>query len=104
MKQNSSQWMPFNSLFNGNEEKDKIVVINKKKPILSEEQIEAIENKIIEAFTEQVPVIIIHFHKYDFIESIGIITKIDSIKKTITLNHNEIIYFINIIKIFIKNT
>ena len=63
MKQNSSQWMPFNSLFNGNEEKDKIVVINKKKPILSEEQIEAIENKIIEAFTEQVPVIIIHFHK-----------------------------------------
>ena len=39
MKQNSSQWMPFNSLFNGNEEKDKIVVINKKKPILSEEQI-----------------------------------------------------------------
>ena len=47
MKQNSSQWMPFNSLFNGNEEKDKIVVINKKKPILSEEQIEAIENKKI---------------------------------------------------------
>ena len=47
MNQNSSHWMPFNSLFNGNEEKDKIVVINKKKPVLSEEQIEAIENKII---------------------------------------------------------
>lgn len=104
MNQNSSHWMPFNSLFNGNEEKEKITVINKKKPVLSEEQIEAIENKIIEAFTEQVPVIIIHFYKYDFIKSTGIITKIDSIKKTITLNHNEIIYFINIIKIFIKNT
>ena len=33
MKQNSSHWMPFNSIFNGNEEKEKIVVINKKKPV-----------------------------------------------------------------------
>ena len=72
MNQNSSHWMPFNSLFNGNEEKEKITVINKKKPVLSEEQIEAIENKIIEAFTEQVPVIIIHFHKYDFIKYLEI--------------------------------
>ena len=104
MKQNSSQWMPFNSLFNGNEEKDKIVVINKKKPILSEEQIEAIENKIIEAFTEQVPVEIIHYKKYNYISSKGIITKINSVRKTITLNNDEILYFANIIKILIKNT
>lgn len=105
MNKNEKSWMPFNSIFNGNEEKRNIAKNSKKtKPILSEEQIENIENKIIEAFTEQIPVTIIHYKKYEFIKSVGIITKINSVKKTITLNDKETIYFINIVNIFIKNT
>lgn len=100
----NSKWMPFNSIINGNEEKEKLSVVKKVKPILSEEQIEIIESFIIEAFTEQVPVEIIHYKKYNYISSKGIITKINSIRKTITLNNNEILYFANIIKILIKNT
>ena len=60
----NSKWMPFNSIINGNEEKEKLSVVKKVKPTLSEEQIEIIENIIIEAFTEQVPVEIIHYKKY----------------------------------------
>ena len=62
----NSKWMPFNSIINGNEEKEKLSVVKKVKPILSEEQIEIIENIIIEAFTEQVPVEIIHYKKYNY--------------------------------------
>lgn len=101
---NQNKWMPFNSLFNGNEEKKKLGDnFKKNKPILSDEQLEGIENKIIEAFTEQIPVTIIHFKKYDYMETNGFITKINSVKKNITIDNNETIYFINIIDILIKN-
>lgn len=94
-----NNWRSFNAVFNGNEEKKKLEINKKDKPILSEEQIEIIENKIIEAFTEQIKVTIIHYKKYDFYKSNGIITNINTVKKTITLNNNETIYFMNIVKI-----
>ena len=99
-----NHWMPFNSLFDGNQEKEKMNIFKFDKPVLSDEQITLIENTIIEAYTESVPVVVTHYQKYNFIKSEGLITKIDSIKKNITLNNKDIIYFVNIIEIFIKNT
>ncbi len=100
------KWAPFNSVINGSQvikeikfEKSKI-----NKPILSEEQIANLEEKIITAYAGN-SVIKLYFYKNEHINIIdGKITKLDSVNKKIIINNKTSIYFNNIIDILIKNT
>jgi len=98
-------WSPFNSVINNkvimSEIKSKENRINK--PILSEEQINDIENTIIESFTSNLNVMVSYYNNYKIDTYIGLINKINSTNKTITIN-NKILYFNNILKISIKKT
>ncbi len=96
-----NKWAPFNSVIHEKKilkelqmEKSKI-----RKPILSEDMIENLENKILDSFENQTPVEITYYYKEHLLKKSGIITKIDSISKKIVLNQNFVLYFPNIIEI-----
>lgn len=95
------RWAPFNSVINGN---DLLVEIHEektrfKKPTLSEEQIYELEEKIISSYTEHTNINIIFYKNEHAYKVSGIVTKLDSISKKITINGKNILYFSNIIKI-----
>ena len=100
------KWAPFNSVINGSEilkeikfEKNKVA-----KPILSEEQIRELEEKIITAYSGNI-LTSIYFYKNGHINIInGRITKLDSVNKIIIIDNKSKIYFNNIINILEKNT
>lgn len=100
------KWAPFNSVINGSEilkeinfEKCKVT-----KPILSEEQIRELEEKIITAYSGNI-LTSIYFYKNGHINIInGRITKLDSVNKIIIIDNKSKIYFNNIINILEKNT
>lgn len=100
------KWAPFNSVIDGNQilkeikfEKSKI-----QKPILSDEQISDLEEKIITAYTQNIK-ISLYFYKNEHINTIdGKITKLDSVNKLIIINNTTKMYFNNIIDILEKNT
>ena len=94
------KWAPFNSLFN-----DKILakeVENKKekveKPILSEDQIEYLNEKIFEVYTNHLKINLFIYKNQKIIKLIGFINNINTNKKCITFN-NTYIYFNQILKI-----
>lgn len=88
------KWQPFDSVISGKnviksimQEKEKI-----KKPILSEEETNQIEDMIIEAFYEESEVIL-EYYKNGFIKTIkGKIKKIDHITKMIYLNNTSLLF------------
>lgn len=95
------KWAPFNSLINGyyliksiEYEKNKIP-----KPILSEEQINIIEQKIIEAYIDQTKLELKIYKNGYIYNTYGLITKINSINKKIILNNKKVIYFFEILDI-----
>lgn len=102
MTTKNGAWAPFNSVMNGQnvlnhltEEKNKVA-----KPILSDDQKIELENKIIEYY-EQKDEITINYYESGYIKKlIGIITKIDPIKRKIYINNNLSLYFSNIVDIF----
>ncbi len=87
------KWAPFSSVINGNillkeihEEKSRII-----KPTLSEEQIQELEDKTL---------VTIFFYKSEHIYILkGIISKINTATKEITVNNQKVIFFSNIIRI-----
>lgn len=95
------KWQPFDSVISGklivdsiNQEKKKI-----NKPILSEEEILNIENKIIDAFYCKYE-ITINYYTNGYVKSIkGKIKKIDHVTKMIYLN-NITLLFNQIISIY----
>lgn len=100
------KWAPFNSVINGNEVLEEIKFEKSKitKPILSEEQVANLEEKIIIAYSGKV-LISLYFYKNGYINIInGRITKLDSVNKIIIINNKTKIYFDNIIDILEKNT
>ena len=94
------KWAPFNSVINGsnilNEINKNRNTINK--PILSEDQIELLNEKIFEAYTNHLKVIIYIYKNFNIIKLEGFINSINTIKKTITFNNSRI-YFNQILKI-----
>ena len=89
----SIKWAPFNSVINTKEiisdmEKSKIDIM----PILSEEQKDNLEKKIISAYYEQIPINITFFFNSK------IIKKTDTIKKIDFTYHK--IYFNNFVLLF----
>ena len=96
------KWQPFNSLFNAgviiqdiNKEKSK-----EKCPILSEDQLENIEDTIKNAYILKQNVDIKYYYDGNIIEKLGKINYLDIQNKNICLS-NKIIYFKQILKITI---
>lgn len=95
------KWQPFNSVIssqkimeNLRKEKEKV-----EKPILSDEEIKEIEEKIIEAYYSQ-ELVILKFYKDGYINSLrGKIKKIDQITKMIYFNDTKI-FFKQILSIY----
>lgn len=88
------KWQPFNSVISSKSivrtltaEKAKI-----SKPILSEEEIKQLEEKIIDAYYCQSNVTL-HYYKNGYIQELkGMIKKIDHVSKMIYLNSSSIFF------------
>ena len=88
-------WAPFNSVINNHDImsdiKDKENNITK--PNYTEEQLEELEFKIINAYTSQDQIYINYYHNHKNISINGIISKIDPIYKRIYINDKYINFF-----------
>lgn len=102
MNNEGKRWAPFNSVINGHSVLDEIheEQTRFKKPILSEEQIYELEEKLILSYTEKTSIDIIFYRQQHAYKISGIVTKLDQASKKITINGKNILYFGNIIKIF----
>ena len=94
------KWAPFNSVINSstiiNElEKDKNRI---NKPTLSEDQIEFLNEKIFEVYTNHLKINLYIYKDFKIIKLIGFINNINTQKKCITFNKTYI-YFNQILKI-----
>ncbi len=94
------KWAPFNSVIN-----DKTIIkdlINKKrkitKPTLSQDQIDFLNEKIFEAYTNHIKVNLFIYINENVIKLIGFVNNINVSKKYITFNKSHI-YFNQILKI-----
>ena len=99
---NAIKWAPFNSVINGGSVINELIrEQNKvKKPILTEEKIEEIEDYIISSYQSSIEIDIKYYKNYKFERIKGIITKIDALNKKITLENGISLYFCNIIDFF----
>ncbi len=95
------KWMPFDSLENSKKIVESILYEKSKieKPILSKEQIEEIEEKLIEAFYEQEPITLQVYKNGSIKKMTSTILSIDTIYKKIILKNHEKILFNQIIAI-----
>ena len=95
------KWLPFDSLVNSKSVVESILYEKRKvkKPILSLEQTEDIEKKLIEAFYAQEK-ITLQIYKNGYIKSItSTIVSMDGTYKKITLATNDTILFSQIVSI-----
>ena len=95
------KWAPFNSIITLNDIKKKIK--NERDitsyPILSEEELNSIQDNILTAYHLQEEVIITYFYNYKLYKLKGIINLIIPEKKLIIINKNIRLYFNQIVKI-----
>jgi len=94
------KWAPFNSLIS-----DKVIIkeiTHKKnivdKPTLSEDQIEYLNDKIFEAYTNHIKVNLSIYKNQNVIKLVGFVNNINVSKKYITFNNTHI-YFNQILNI-----
>ena len=94
------KWAPFNSVINGNILVNELLKNKKKinKPTLSEDQIELLNEKIYEAYTNHIKVKLSIFKDMNIYEINGYINNINTTNKSITFN-NSYIYLNQIIAI-----
>ncbi len=94
------KWAPFNSLFNDNKLLNEIKTKKEKinKPTLSSDQIEFLNEKIFEAYTNHLKVYIDIYKDQKINKLTGYINNINLNKKCITFN-NSYIFFNQILKI-----
>ena len=94
------KWAPFNSLFDDKKIYNEInkTKQNIDKPILSADQIEYLNEKIFEAYTNHIKVNLSIYKNHNIINLIGFINNININKKCITFNNNYI-FFNQILKI-----
>ena len=96
-----AKWAPFNSVVPGKEMvsdvlKRKNVV---KMPILSEDQINELENKLINSYNNQNEIRIKYFRGGRYYLRKGIVVNIDVLGRKIILNDNYNLFFSQIIEI-----
>ncbi len=94
------KWQPFNSVVNNKaiintvlKEKSKITM-----PLISEDEKDILENKIIDAYYKQIPINIIYFKNGTLLNIKSKITKIDQVYKLVYLN-NQKLWFKQIVDI-----
>lgn len=97
---NYIKWMPFNSVINSNQVLNDLLLQKNKisKPTLSEDQIDYLNDKIFEVYTNHIKVNLFIFKNNNIIKLIGFVNNINVNKKYITFNNNHI-YFNQILKI-----
>jgi len=88
------KWAPFNSLFN--DKKIKNEVNNNKikitKPTLSNDQLEYLNEKIFDAYTNHYKVNLYIYKNESILKLTGFINNINTDKKTITFNNNYVFF------------
>lgn len=101
------KWAPFNSVIS-----DKTIIkelMNRKrkiqKPTLSQDQIDYLNDKIFEAYTNHIKVNLFIFNNQNVIKLIGFVNNINVNKKYITFNNNHIFFnqILNISNFFEEN-
>jgi len=88
------KWSPFNSLFNDEKIKNEVNSKREKviKPILSYDQIEYLNEKIFDAYTNHYKVVLYIYKNESIVKLDGFINNINIDKKTITFNNNHIFF------------
>lgn len=88
------KWLPFNSLINNKIVVEKVLKEKAKikMPILSEDEIKELEEKILNAYYEKIKVKITYYKNGYLYEVISEIKKIDSSNKLIYLNNTKLIF------------
>lgn len=107
MLNNSSlRWAPFNALIDSKEVKEELSYKRNSiaRPTLSPDQIEEFERIIIDAYKSNLPIEIQYYQNAHAKILIGRISKIDALKKKLSLTDGATIYFYNIINISYKST
>ena len=96
-----NKWMPFNAVCDGNNLVDEIIYEKSKirKPILSEDQLNNIQTKILESFNSKELIKIKYYMNNRIYELDSIIKKIDNINKLIEFKNGKKLYFSQIINI-----
>ena len=96
------KWQPFNELVSSGKminevlsEKNKI-----KMPVLSDDQIQELQNKIIISFNNQTNIKIKYYRDGRFYLMEGKVTNIDGNRQRITINANFFVFFSQIIEIY----
>jgi len=86
------KWEPFNSIINDKKIIEEIKNKEKEcdKPILSEDQIEILNEKIFEAYTNHIKIKLSIFKNRNIICLTGYINNINSNKKYVTFNNSHI--------------
>lgn len=101
---NEIKWNPFNSLMNGTKIINDLDKNHQKcsKPILSEDQLAEISQKLIEALTTKSLINLKYYENGEFLNLEGIINCYDKQNNSIIINHKSI-YFNQIIDIILIN-
>ncbi len=96
-----NSWMPFNAVCDGTSLVDMIEKEKSrfKKPTLSEEQLEDIQDKIITAYNNEEVINIKYYNSGYLYQVKNIIKKIDEIDKKIVLKNGKVIFFSQIINV-----
>jgi len=96
-----NSWMPFNAVCDGTSLVDMIEKEKSrfKKPTLSEEQLEDIQDKIITAYNNEDEINIKYYNSGYLYQVKNIIKKIDEIDKKIVLKNGKVIFFSQIINV-----
>ena len=99
------KWQPFSTVASSNTLINEVLKKKNrlKMPILSEDQISNIENKILNSYKLQIPIRIKYYKNYSIFLKEGIISKIDINSKKIFINNNSTLYFSQIIEIYEKS-
>lgn len=95
------KWAPFNSVAPSKEIINKLTLEKQKisKPILSEEQLNALQKGLFEAYNNEIKTKIEYYKNGNILKEIAIIKVLDLSHERIILTNNKIIYFNQIIKI-----
>lgn len=88
------KWAPFNSLFNDKKIKNEVDYKKDKitKPILSNDQIEYLNEKIFDAYTNHYKVNLYIYKNESIVKLTGFINNINIDRKTITFNNNYVFF------------
>lgn len=102
MKRELVKWQPFQAIIPGNrmvhdvlEQKNKISM-----PVLSDDQLYQIQERLLYSYQTQEKVQLIYFHGGRLYRKVGKVTEIDANQRRIVLNGHFFLFFSQIVEIF----